>query len=142
MVDGAERAGRERKWTKSVTTTRGFIKKTKIYEISRTDTVLNFVDSQRASWVAHCVRAENDRMIKTTMFDESQNTRKGHTSSTLDQLLSETRRYDMEDRDVYKSCVMRNLFCELENRGVIFTKKHYKIKINELNFEFVGISLC
>ena len=103
-------------------------KKTKIYEISRTDTVLNFVDSQRASWVAHCVRAENDRMIKTTMFDESQNTRKGHTSSTLDQLLSETRRYDMEDRDVYKSCLMRNLFCELENRGVIFTEKHYKIE--------------
>jgi len=103
-------------------------KNTKIYEISRTDTVLNYVDSQRASWVAHCVRADNDRMIKTTMFDESQNTRKGYTSSILDQFLSETRRYDMEDREVYKSCISRNLFCELENRGVIFTEKHYKIE--------------
>lgn len=99
-----------------------------VYKLCRTDSVLNFVDSQRASWIAHCVRTDNDRMIKTTMFDESQNTRRGYTVSVLDQLLSETRNYDMEDSEVYKACILRNLFCELDNRGVVFAEKHFKIE--------------
>ena len=74
----------------------------RIYGLTKTSTVLNFVDFQRAKWVSHVVRTDNDRLIKQTMFEVSQSTRAGKTTSVLDQFLKETRNYDFEDSAVYR----------------------------------------
>ena len=88
--------------------------------MSKAEPVLEFVDSQRAKWIAHVVRYDNDRMAKQTMFESSQFSRVGRTSSILDQLLKETRKYDLSDDEIYKACVDRELFDLLEDRGIIF----------------------
>ena len=95
----------------------------RIYELTRSGTVLNFIDFQRAKWISHVVRTDNDRLIKQTMFESTQRTREGRTVSVLDQFLKETRNYDFEDSVVYKACVERDLFCKLRDRGVIFATR-------------------
>ena len=95
----------------------------RIYELTRSETVLNFIDFQRAKWISHVVRTDNDRLIKQTMFESTQRTREGRTVSVLDQFLKETRNYDFEDSVVYKACVERDLFCKLRDRGVIFATR-------------------
>ena len=96
--------------------------------IAKTEPVLDFSDAQRAKWVAHVVRCDNDRMIKQTMFETSQRTRTGRTTSILDQFLKQTRTYDISDADVYKACVNRELFSELDDRGVLFASKQRDIE--------------
>ena len=102
----------------------------RIYEICRTNSVLNFVDAQTAKWCAHVIRCDNDRLIKQTMFDEAQNSRVGMkgVSSVLDQFLKITRTHDFEDADVYRACIARNLFYELDERGVLFAAQHVEIE--------------
>ena len=84
--------------------------KKRLYGASKIEPVLDFVESQRAKWIAHVVRYDNDRMAKQTMFEVSQFSRTGRTSSILDELLRETRKYDLSDDVVYKACVNRELF--------------------------------
>lgn len=100
-----------------------FYRNSRIYELTKQTTVLNFVDFQRAKWIAHVVRTDNDRLIKQTMFEVSQSTRAGKTTSVLDQFLRETRDYDFQDSAVYKACIDRELFRELRDRGVIFASR-------------------
>ena len=97
-----------------------FYKKQNLYHISKVEPVLNFVDSQRAKWISHVIRYDNDRMAKQSMFELSQFSRIGRTSSILDQFLKETRKYDLSDDTVFKSCVNRELFSLLRDQGVIF----------------------
>ena len=99
--------------------------KKKLYGVSKIEPVLDFVDSQRAKWIAHVIRYDNDRMAKQTMFEVSQFSRTGRTSSILDELLKETRRYDLSDDVVYKACVNRELFSLLEDRGVVFASRQH-----------------
>ena len=100
----------------------------KIYKIAKTEPVLEFVDAQRAKWVAHVVRCDNDRLVKQTMFEVTQRTRQGNTTSILDQFLKQTRNYDMSDSTVYKACIDRNLFSELDDRGIVFASKQREIE--------------
>ena len=95
-------------------------KKRKLYQVSKADPVLDFVDSQRAKWIGHVVRYDNDRMAKQTMFEVTQASPKGRTSSILDQFLRETRNYDLSDDIVYKACVDKELFSLLEDHGIVF----------------------
>ena len=95
----------------------------KIYKLTKSETVLNFVDLQRAKWVSHVVRTDNDRLIKQTMFENTQNSREGRTTSVLDQFLKETRNYDFGDSEVYKACIERDLFSKLRDRGVLFATR-------------------
>ena len=90
----------------------------------------NHVDAQTAKWCAHVIRCDNDRLIKQTMFDEAQNSRVGMkgVSSVLDQFLKITRTHDFEDADVYRACIARNLFYELDERGVLFAAQHVEIE--------------
>jgi len=69
-------------------------------------------------------------MIKQTMFEESQTTRVGTTgvTSILDKFLKMTRAHHMEDTDVYKACITRDLFFELEERGLVLTSQHIEIE--------------
>ena len=97
--------------------------KQKLYKVSKIEPVLDFVDSQRAKWIAHVMRYDNDRMAKQTMFEVSQFSRIGRTTSILDQFLKETRRYDLTDDVVFKACVNRELFSLLEDRGVVFASR-------------------
>ena len=96
---------------------------TKIYKLTKSETVLNFVDFQRAKWVSHVVRTDNDRLIKQSMFEQTQNSREGRTVSVLDQFLKETRNYDFEDSEVYRACIDRDLFWKLRDRGVVFATR-------------------
>ena len=98
--------------------------KNRLYDMSKVEPVLNFVDSQRAKWIAHVVRYDNDRMAKQTMFEVSQFSRIGRTTSILDQFLKETREYDLTDDAVFKACVNRNLFDLLRDQGVVFALRH------------------
>ena len=98
-------------------------KKLKLYAVSKADPVLDFVDAQRAKWIAHVVRYDNDRMVKQSMFEVTQFSRKGRTSSILDQFLKETRKYDLCDDIVYKACVDRELFSLLEDHGIVFAMR-------------------
>ena len=100
----------------------------KIYKIAKTEPVLEFVDAQRAKWVAHVVRCDNDRLVKQTMFEVTQRTRQGNTTSILDQFLKQTRTYDMSDSTVYKACIDRNLFSELDDRGIVFASAQREIE--------------
>ena len=97
----------------------------KVYKICRTDPVLDFVDSQKIKWVGHVVRRGNDKMIKQSMFEVSQSTRVGTrgVGSVLDDVLKMTRNADMDDNEVWKACIDRNLKRELENRGLILTSR-------------------
>ena len=105
-------------------------KNNKIYEICRTSSVLDFVDEQNAKWCAHVVRCDNDMMVKQTMFEESQTSRLGTSgvTSILDKFLKMTRAHHMEDTDVYKACIARDLFFELEERGFVLTSQHIEIE--------------
>ena len=100
-------------------------RKRRLYDVSKTEPVLEFVDSQRAKWISHVIRYDNDRMAKQSMFEISQITRKGRTTSILDQFLKETRGYDLSDDDVYKACVNRELFDLLRDRGVVFASRQH-----------------
>ena len=100
----------------------------RVYRIARTEPVLEFADAQRAKWVAHVVRCDNDRLIKQTMFETTQRTREGRTTSILDQFLKQTRSHDINDSTVYKACIDRNLFCELDERGVVFASRQVEIE--------------
>ena len=92
----------------------------KLLNISKTDPVLNFSDFQRSKWVAHIIRKDNDSTVKQLMFEKSQTTRTGRTTSMLDQLLKVTRQYEMSDDMVYKTSVSREFVTELKNRDVEF----------------------
>ena len=96
-----------------------------IYRICKTEPIFDYVDRQRLKWVAHVVRAGNDRMIKQSMFEESQISRVGTqgVKSILDESLKITRNCGMEDNVFWKSCNDRTLFAELENRGVMLASK-------------------
>jgi hypothetical protein len=72
------------------------------------------------------VRSDNDRMIKKTMFEETQKSRVGRTVSILDDFLKETRGHDCTDTEVYKACISRELFSLLDERGVLFASKQNK----------------
>ena len=100
----------------------------KVYKIAKTEPVLDFTDSQRAKWIAHVVRCDNDRLVKQTMFEVTQRTREGRTTSTLDQFLKQTRNYDISDSTVFKACINRNLFGELDDRSIVFASKQYEIE--------------
>ena len=100
----------------------------KVYQIAKTEPVLDFTDSQRAKWIAHVVRCDNDRLVKQTMFEVTQRTREGRTTSTLDQFLKQTRNYDISDSTVFKACINRNLFSELDDRGIVFASKQCEIE--------------
>ena len=100
-------------------------RKCRVYEVSKTEPVLEFVASQRAKWISHVIRYDNDRMAKQSMFEVSQFTRKGRTTSILDQFLKETRSYDLDDNDVFKACVDRELFDLLDDRGVVFASRQH-----------------
>jgi len=97
-----------------------FYRKQDLYHISKAQPVLEFADSQRAKWISHVIRYDNDRMAKQSMFELSQFSRIGRTSSILDQFLKETRNYDLSDDVVFKACVNRELFSLLRDQGVIF----------------------
>ena len=94
--------------------------KQRLFDYSKVEPVLDFVDSQRAKWIAHVIRYDNDRMAKQTMFELSQFSRVGRTSSVLDQFLNQTREYDLTDDAVFKACVERDLFSLLRDQGVVF----------------------
>ena len=51
----------------------------KLLDLCQTDPVLNFSDFQRAKWIAHLVRKNNDSVVKQLLFEKSQTTRKGRT---------------------------------------------------------------
>ena len=97
----------------------------RLLEICRTDPVLNFCDFQRAKWISHVVRKDNDSAVKQLMFETTQTTRSGRTTSSLDQLLDVTRGYDMSDSLVYKSSVSRSFMLELKSRDVEFVPRHH-----------------
>ena len=132
MVSGGKRRkGGPREMSDEVGYNFAFVyKNLNIYKICKTDSVLNFADAQKAKWCAHVIRCDNDRVVKQTMFDESQNSREGMKgmTSVLDQFLKITREHDMEDGQVYRACIDRNLFCELDTRGVIFASQHDEIE--------------
>ena len=44
-------------------------RKCRVYEVSKTEPVLEFVASQRAKWISHVIRYDNDRMAKQSMFE-------------------------------------------------------------------------
>ena len=100
----------------------------KVYKIAKTEPILDFVDSQRAKWIAHVVRCDNDRLVKQTMFQTTQLTREGRTTSILDQFLKQTRNYEINDSTVFKACINRNLFTELDDRGILFASKQCEIE--------------
>ena len=100
----------------------------RIYEITKTEPVLEFIDSQRAKWIAHTVRCDNDRIVKRSMFEETQKSRKGRTVSILDQFLKQTRSHDCIDSEVYKASISRELFSLLDDRGLLFASKQNKIE--------------
>jgi len=87
--------------------------------------VLDFCDFQRAKWISHVVRKDNDSAVKQLMFVTTQTTRSGRTTSSLDQLLDVTRGYDMSDSLVYKSSVSRSFMFELKSRDVEFVPRHH-----------------
>ena len=62
------------------------------------------------------------------MFETTQRTREGRTTSILDQFLKQTRSHDINDSTVYKACIDRNLFCELDERGVVFASRQVEIE--------------
>ena len=97
----------------------------KLLGICRTDPVLNFADFQRAKWFSHVIRKDNDAVVKQVLFEETQSTRKGRTTSALDQLLEVTRHHDMSDNEVYKSSVSRDFLTVLDDRDVKFIPKHH-----------------
>ena len=101
------------------------LKKSRLYEMSKIEPVLEFLASQRAKWIAHVIRYDNDRMAKQSMFEVSQFTRKGRTTSILDQFLKETRSYDLSDSEVFKACVDKKLFDLLNDRGVVFASRQH-----------------
>ena len=97
----------------------------RLLEICRTDPVLDFCDFQRAKWISHVVRKDNDSAVKQLLFEVSQTSRNGRTTSSLDQFLRVTRGYDMSDSLVYKSSVSRNFMMELKTRNVEFVPRHH-----------------
>ena len=97
----------------------------KMLDLCQTDPVLNFSDFQRAKWIAHLVRKNNDSVVKQLLFEKSQTTRKGRTTSILDQLLKVTRQHDMSDDLVYKTSVSREFVGELRDRDFEFIPRHH-----------------
>ena len=97
----------------------------RLLNICKTDAVLDFCDFQRAKWISHVIRKNNDSAVKQLLFEVSQTTRSGRTTSSLDQLLDVTRQYDMSDTLVYKSSVARSFMLELKERDVEFVPKHH-----------------
>ena len=96
-----------------------------LLKICRTDPVLDFTDFQRAKWISHVIRKNNDSAVKQLLFEVSQTTRIGRTTSSLDQLLDVTRQYDISDTTVYKTSVTRDFVSELKDRDVEFIPKHH-----------------
>ena len=92
----------------------------KLLDIGKTDPVLNFSDFQRSKWISHLIRKNNDSTVKQLLFEKSQITRVGRTTSSLDQLLKVTRQYEMSDDMVYKSSVNRDFVGELKDRDFEF----------------------
>ena len=97
----------------------------KLLKICKTDPVLDFSDFQRAKWISHVIRKDNDSAVKQLLFEVSQTTRKGRTTSSLDQLLDVMGSYDMSDSLVYKSSVARSFMMELKTRNVEFVPRHH-----------------
>ena len=97
----------------------------KLLEICRTDPVLNFADFQKAKWMSHVIRKDNDSIVKQVLFEETQTSRKGRTTSALDQLLEITRQHDMSDTEVYKKSISRDFLTSLDDRDVKFIPKHH-----------------
>ena len=97
----------------------------KIVDICQTDPVLNYADFQRSKWISHLIRKNNDSTVKQLLFETSQTTRKGRTTSILDQLLKVTRQHDMSDNLVYKTSVEREFVGELKCRDVEFVPRHH-----------------
>ena len=63
--------------------------------------------------------------MKQLLFEKSQTTRKGRTTSILDQLLKVTRQHDMSDDLVYKTSVSREFVGELRDRDFEFIPRHH-----------------
>jgi len=97
----------------------------KLLDIGKTDPVLNFSDFQRSKWISHLIRKNNDSTVKQLLFEKSQITRVGRTTSSLDQLLKVTRQYEMSDDMVYKSSVNRDFVGELKDRDFEFVPRHH-----------------
>ena len=97
----------------------------KLLDIGRTDAVLDFSDFQRAKWISHLIRKNNDSTVKQLLFEKSQTTRVGRTTSSLDQLLKVTRQYEMCDDMVFKTSVNREFVGELKYRDVEFVPRHH-----------------
>lgn len=94
-------------------------------EICQTDPVLNFCDFQRSKWISHLIRKDNCSVVKQLLFEKTQTTRTGRTTSILDQLLKVTRQHDMSDNLVFKSSVERYFVGELKDRDFEFIPKHH-----------------
>jgi len=97
----------------------------KLLDIAKTDPVLNFSDFQRAKWISHIIRKNNDSTVKQLLFEKSQTTRTGRTTSILDQVLKVTRQYEMSDDTVLKTSVSRDFLGELKDRDVEFVPRHH-----------------
>ena len=52
--------------------------------------------------MSHVIRKDTDSVVKQVLFEETQTSRKGRTTSALDQLLEITRQHDMLDNQVFK----------------------------------------
>ena len=80
----------------------------KIYEITKTTPIQNYIRKQNERWIGHVARAPNDTLTKRLMFVDEKFTKRGnHHRTVLDNVVSEEEKKGRSVETFLRICTSR-----------------------------------
>ena len=81
----------------------------KIYEITKSITIQNYIKEQNTRWIGHVARSSNDTLTKRLMFVDEKFTKRGHHHRTvLDNVVAEEEENGRTIETFLRNCMRRN----------------------------------
>ena len=80
----------------------------KIYEITKSTTIQDYIKEQNTRWIGHVARSSNDTLTKRLMFVDEKFTKRGHHHRTvLDNVVAEEEENGRTIETFLRNCMRR-----------------------------------